>query len=135
MTREGQHILTSTNSSRVYDGAGAARCIDQVRTLLSVCMTSTQLLDQLKHACDGVYAGTVAVSGGCQSTKDCAQGEKGPVQCELDVTTVGTPMPVCVVDPPGLLGEPCFGPGPKDPNVHFPHLACADGLYCDAAGH
>src|SRR5260370_24638165 len=134
MTREAQHLLTDTNASRVYDGAGAARCIDRATMLLSLCATSTLIADQMKHSCEEVYAGTVAVGGACQSTKDCAQGSQGPAQCDVDATTMGTPLPMCVVDPPGQLGEPCLGPAPIDPNVHFPHLTCADGLYCGTSG-
>src|SRR5678816_2275805 len=34
MTREGLTLLRGTNSSRIYDPAGAARCIDESRALL-----------------------------------------------------------------------------------------------------
>jgi hypothetical protein len=136
-TREAQHILTDTNSLRVYDPAGAARCIDNARAVLSLCVTSNAIVDRMKHSCDEVYAGTVAVGGACQSEKDCAQGTQGPVECEIDalLAPMPTPMPICVVDNPGMVGEACLGSIMRDPTVHFPHLTCADGLYCDMTGH
>ncbi len=134
-TREAEHLLADTNPSRVYDGAGAAKCIETSRSILSRCVSSTSVLAELKKSCPGVYAGTVDANGPCQSTKDCAQSAQGPVQCEVDTTTVGPPAPICVLDPPALLGEVCLGPGPRDPSSRFPHLVCAQGLYCDATNH
>jgi hypothetical protein len=135
-TREAGAILADTNANRTYDPAGAARCIDGVRAILARCSYASTVKDEAIEACKGVFAGTVAPGGACQSSKDCAPSDMGPVECEVDRTAPPLPpMPICVVDPPGLAGEPCAGPGPNDPTVAFPHLTCADGLYCDATNH
>jgi hypothetical protein len=136
MTREAEHILADTNPSRVYDAAGAARCIEETRPILDKCVIiSSMLKDELIEACNALYAGTVSPGGACQSTKDCAKSAQGPVRCEVDVTTAGPPAPICVLDPAGLVGEACLGPGPRDPSTPFPHVVCADGLYCDITSH
>ena len=136
MTREGQAILRDTSAVRTYDPAGAARCIDGVRVIFARCTYTSTLKDEVQEVCKDIYAGTVALGGACQSEKDCATSEKGPVTCTVDlIASFFLSMPICVVDPLGFVGEPCFGPGPNDPSVAFPHHECADGLYCDMTNH
>jgi hypothetical protein len=136
MTREGQSVLADTNAMRTYDPAGAARCIDGVRAIFARCAYASTFKDEVQEVCKGIYAGTVAIGGACQSPKDCATSEKGPVRCTVDLTQPPLPpMPICVVNLPGLAGEPCFGPAPNDPSVAFPHHDCAEGLYCDMTSH
>ena len=135
-TREGRAILNDTNAKRTYDPAGAATCIDGVRSIVARCSYASTLGDEVDEVCHGLFRGTVATGGACQSSKDCALSDQGPVDCQVDRTAPAIPpMPVCVVDPPGLAGEPCVGRAAPDLTVAFPHRVCADGLYCDATSH
>jgi hypothetical protein len=133
-TREQEHLLRVTSPSQVYDGAGAARCIEKLREISSRCVYST--LDELKAACPDVYTGTVPVGGPCQSNNDCREAVEGPVRCAVSLPGALPLAPICIVDPPGLEGEACLGPGPDDPSgPSFPHAICAEGLYCDLTSH
>jgi hypothetical protein len=121
---------------RTYDPAGAARCIDGVRAIIARCSYGATVKDEVQGVCNGMFAGTVPTGGACQSSRDCAPSDEGPVQCEVDRTLPASPPnPTCVVDWPGLAGQPCVGVGPNAPVVPFPHLTCANGLYCDATGY
>jgi hypothetical protein len=134
MTLSAQQILAQVHPLRTYDDVGAGQCVDAMQSMWSSCALSPDQIDP-KTACDAVFAGTVAPGGACQSDNDCAKSADGPMRCEPDATMPVPPMPVCVLDRPGQIGEPCHGTAPPDPNVHFPHLACQDELFCDATNH
>jgi hypothetical protein len=130
--RDAQVKLDDTNALRKYDPAGAARCIDVTRSTFASCATSDRTTIEWTNVCERIYVGTVLLGGACRSERDCAPSDQGPVWCAVDQTAPPVPpMPICVVDPPGLAGEPCLGEGPRDTSVPFPHHTCTRGFYCD----
>ena len=133
MTAEAEHRFTPAPPLRKYDPLSAGQCIVEVKALWPTCRTSPAAENKVKGACDRIFLGTVAVGGACQSDLDCAQASQGPVLCEINVNMPVPPAPICVVDPPGQLDEPCLGGAPYDPATPFPHRTCAPSLYCDRA--
>jgi hypothetical protein len=133
MTAEAQDLLSQAPPLRKYDPVSAGQCIADLKALWPTCRTSPAAEEKAQEACQGIFTGTVAVGGACQSDHDCAPSSQGPVHCEVNVNMPVPPAPICVVDPPGKLDEPCIGSAPYEPATPFPHLRCEDSLYCDRA--
>ena len=130
--RAGEGVLANTHPQWLYDPRRAGRCIEKLQASWSSCRLTDTARWEWLDACRDIFKGTVAPGGACQSNNDCAESSEGPVLCETNVLMPTPPMPTCVVDRPGQVGEACRGNagGPFDPNTPYPHFLCADGLYC-----
>jgi hypothetical protein len=137
MTLEGGSVLRATSASRTYDPVGAGQCIEGTRSIFASCVMKPPNQQEFTEICRHMYVGTVEVGGRCNSDNDCADSDLGIIRCEPVGPAISPPNVMCVVDPPGQIGEVCRSSVlPIDFDQNLPaHLSCAEGLYCDGTNH
>ena len=124
LTSEGQRVLDAGVTTGTYNGAKAAACVEQVRSILSQCNLPSNYQSQVTTACEWIYDGNSPAGGPCGVDQDCVAPPNGTPRC------IGQ----CVSDTPGQLGDICgSAPDPSAPLVT--HTGCASGLYCGATLH
>lgn len=121
-----------------YDAKQGGVCIAAFGAEIDNCKEKPRTdpaYDAAEHSCDGVFKGTVAVGGSCDTSNDCAQPASGSdkVHCVFSSSS-GGPAPttgVCTLEHLAAAGEAC-----GSTSTGGGYVSCSTGLTCkyDSSG-
>jgi hypothetical protein len=131
LTEAAQRLLVVYDPVTVYDGRRALDCVEKTRNVLSQCVSPFPRA-ALYRSCEPLRVGTLPIGAKCKAS-ECAPSKDGPVRC-ISTTTDDTDTE-CVLDRPGMFGEPCVGDHISMTPTADHHLSCLEGLVCDETNH